>query len=57
MDQAVPHNMPQSSAMLDFAPYGTVGAVDEAAATGNELSEWYYENQQIMSLLNDNILY
>jgi hypothetical protein len=57
MDQPLIPHLPQASGSFDFAQYGMAAAGDAAVATSNELSGWYYENQQIMSLLNDNILY
>ncbi|KAF2181556.1 hypothetical protein K469DRAFT_671308 [Zopfia rhizophila CBS 207.26] len=59
-DQALIQNLSQSSGVFDFAQYGMdTGATtgEGLIAGGNELSEWYYENQQIMNLLNDNVLY
>jgi hypothetical protein len=47
--------MPHSSGAFDLSQFGIT--TNEAAGTGGELSQWYFENQQIMSLLNDNILF
>jgi hypothetical protein len=54
------HTLPHFSNGTDFAPYGmnAEGLVGEGLVFGgNELSDWYHENQQLMNLLNDNVLY
>ena len=62
-DQTLTHNLPDSVGEFDFAHFGM-----EAGAAANEtleaggpqayrLSDWYYGNQQIMSLLDEDIMF
>lgn len=62
-DPTSTHNLPDSFGEFDFTPFGT-----EAGAAPNEtleagspqtygLSDWYYSNQQMMSLLDEDVMF
>jgi hypothetical protein len=58
-NETINQDLLQSSGSFNFAQYGMEAgiAAEGFMAGGNELSEWYHENQQIMNLLNGDILY
>lgn len=62
-DPIVNPNLPDSSSGLDFVNFGmeavaaTTGTAEASGAHTGQLSDWYYGNQQIMSLLEDDIMF
>ncbi|KAI1378884.1 hypothetical protein F4677DRAFT_443364 [Hypoxylon crocopeplum] len=62
-DQTLPHGLPESLTGFDFAQFGMeVGVTANETLEANgaqayELSDWYYGNRQIMSLLDEDVMF
>ena len=56
------HNLPDSLTEFDFAPYGMQagaemnGKSEASTSQVQGLSDWYYDNQQIMNVLDENMI-
>ena len=62
-DPTLTHNLPNSLDEFDFADFEirTEAAANETLQAGDPqtygLSDWYYSNQQMMSLLDDDVMF
>lgn len=56
-DPTLLYNLPDSLGELDFGMEVGTGILDVGGVQGSELSDWYYGNQQIMSLLDENAMF
>ncbi|OTA87219.1 hypothetical protein M434DRAFT_24015 [Hypoxylon sp. CO27-5] len=58
IDPTLTQDLPDPLGQFDFAHFGAEnGNIQAGDARGFELSDWYYSNQQIMNLLDEDVMF